>query len=86
MNKFKVLFIDEEQDSLDDFLDHVEASHVGGDIYPLTELPLGSLDLMTEKIISLNPDAIIVDFKLNEIKKDILQLLYRVDLLELFFL
>jgi hypothetical protein len=71
MNKFRVLFIDEEQDSLDDFLDYVEASSRGSEIEPLTELPLEDLDLMIEKIMSLNPDAIIADFNLNEKRVDI---------------
>lgn len=71
MSKFRVLFIDEERDSFDDFLDYVEKSNRAGEIEPITELPLEDLDAMIEKIINLNPDAIITDFNLNEKRVDI---------------
>lgn len=71
MNKFRVLFIDEERDNFDDFLDYVEKSNRAGGIEPITQLPLEDLDAMIEKIISLNPDAIITDFNLNEKRIDI---------------
>lgn len=71
MNKFRVLFIDEERDSFDDFLDYVEKSARAGEIEPITQLPLEELDIMIEKVTSLNPDAIITDFNLNEKRVDI---------------
>lgn len=71
MNKYRVLFIDEERDSFDDFLDYVEKSNRVGEIETITQLPLADLDEMIEKIISLNPDAIITDFNLNEKRVDI---------------
>lgn len=71
MIKYKILFIDEEKDSFDDFLDYVEKSVRAGEIDPITQLPLEDLDAMIEKIISLNPDAIITDFNLNEKRVDI---------------
>lgn len=71
MNKYKILFIDEEKDSFDDFLDFVEKSHRAAEIEPLTQLPLKDLDAMIEKIIEIAPDAIITDFNLNEKKVDI---------------
>lgn len=71
MNKFKILFIDEERDSFDDFLDYVEKSARAGEIEPITQLPLEELDIMIEKIVELNPDAIITDFNLNEKRIDI---------------
>ena len=71
MNKYKVLFIDEERDSFDDFLDYVEKSNRAGEILPITRLPVGDIDEMIETILSLNPDAIITDFNLNEKRTDI---------------
>lgn len=71
MKKFRVLFIDEERDNFDDFLDYVEKSNRAGEIEPITELPLEDLNTMIEKIISINPEAIITDFNLNEKRTDI---------------
>ena len=44
--KYKILFIDEEQETLDDFLDYIEASTQKGNITALTQLPLGDLNEM----------------------------------------
>ena len=66
MDKYKILFIDEEKDSFDDFLDYVEKSPRAGEIAPLTQLPLADLDSMIEKIIETSPDAIITDFNPEE--------------------
>lgn len=71
MNKYKILFIDEEKDSFDDFLDYIEKSPRAGEIIPLTQLPLEDLDSMIEKIFDISPDAIITDFNLNEKRIDI---------------
>lgn len=71
MNKYKILFIDEERDSFDDFLDYVDKSNRAGEILPITRLPVGDIDEMIETILSLNPDAIITDFNLNEKRTDI---------------
>ncbi len=71
MSKYKILFIDEEMASFDDFLDYVEKSARSGEINPITQLPLEDLDAMIERIIALNPDAIITDFNLNEKRVDI---------------
>lgn len=69
--KYKILFIDEEQDTLDDFLDYIEASTQKGNITALTQLPLGDLNEMIDCIIKINPDAIITDFKLNDSRESI---------------
>lgn len=69
--KCKVLFIDEEQETLDDFLDYIEGSTQKGNITAVTQLPLGDLNEMLDCIIKINPDAIITDFKLNESRESI---------------
>lgn len=71
MDKYKILFIDEETDSFDDFLDYVEKSTRAGEIEPITQLPLEDLDMMLERIFEISPDAIITDFNLNEKRVDI---------------
>ena len=71
MDKYKILFIDEETDSFDDFLDYVEKSIRAGEIEPITQLPLKDLDMMLERIFEISPDAIITDFNLNEKRVDI---------------
>lgn len=69
--KYKLLFIDEEQETLDDFLDYIEASTQKGSITAVTQLPLGDLNEMLDCIIKINPDAIITDFKLNDSRESI---------------
>ncbi len=67
----KILFIDEEQEALDDFLDYVELSSTKDIIEVQTKFPLEHLEEMIELIFEINPDAIITDFRLNEMKTDI---------------
>lgn len=71
MEKYRILFIDEETDSFDDFLDYIEKSTRAGEIEPITQLPLEDLDMMLERIFEISPDAIITDFNLNEKRVDI---------------
>lgn len=68
---YKILFIDEEQETLDDFLDYIEASTQRESITAVTQLPLGDLNEMLDCIIKINPDAIITDFKLNDSRESI---------------
>jgi CheY-like chemotaxis protein len=68
---YKVLFIDEEKDTLEDFEEFVEKFQSKVKLEPITMLPLADLDEMIEMIIKTAPDAIISDYRLNELKTDI---------------
>lgn len=68
---YKILFIDEEKDTLEDFETFVEKFQSKVNLKPITILPLADLDEMIEKIIKIAPDAIISDYRLNELKTDI---------------
>lgn len=68
---YKILFIDEEKDTLEDFEEFVEDFPSKVELKPLTSFPLASKDEMIEHIIKLAPDALVVDFRLNEMKNDI---------------
>ncbi|SDD30054.1 response regulator [Williamwhitmania taraxaci] len=68
---YKILFIDEEKETLDDFEEFVEKFPSRVELVPLTALPLASKEEMIEYIIKLAPDALVVDFRLNEMKNDI---------------
>jgi hypothetical protein len=68
---YKILFIDEEKDTLEDFEDFVEKSPLKAKLNPITMFPLADLDEMMESIIKIAPDAIISDYRLNELKTDI---------------
>lgn len=68
---YKILFIDEEKDTLQDFEDFVEKSPLKARLEPITLFPLGDLDEMIENIIKIAPDALISDYRLNELKTDI---------------
>lgn len=68
---YKILFIDEENDTLQDFEEFVDKSTLKAKIDPITIFPLAELDDMIEKIIKISPDAVISDYRLNELKTDI---------------
>ena len=66
---YKILFIDEESTQHDRFLDYFE--QVCPEIVPKCEFPLPSVGEMLQLIEELHPDAIVTDFRLNEIRVDI---------------
>jgi CheY-like chemotaxis protein len=68
---YKILFIDEEKDTLEDFEEFVEKFPSRVELIPLTALPLASKEEMIEYIFKLAPDALVTDFRLNEMKKDV---------------
>ncbi|MCT6590822.1 hypothetical protein N3553_13145 [Pantoea dispersa] len=68
---YKILFIDEEKEAIEDFKDYVDETPTSKNIEVLNEYPLKEIDEMISLIIKLNPDAIITDFMLNEHKTDI---------------
>lgn len=68
---YKILFIDEEKYTLEDFEEFVENFPSKVELKPLTSFPLASKDEMIEYIIKLAPDALVADFRLNEMKNDI---------------
>lgn len=68
---YKLLFIDEEQSTLDDFTDYVEGFNAKEPLCAITHLPLSDIEEMVNHIIMVAPDALIVDFRLNEMKTDI---------------
>jgi hypothetical protein len=53
---YKILFIDEEKDTLEDFEDFVEKSPLKAKLNPITMFPLADLDEMMESIIKIAPD------------------------------
>lgn len=66
---YKILFIDEEEQSFDDIKDYVEMSSSKDVVEVIVQMPLPSLSEMIDCIIGINPDAIITDFKLNDVKE-----------------
>lgn len=69
---YKIIFIDESHDDIDNFADYVESNkNLQIEIDLINIFPLETIDALTEKIFSINADAIIVDFMLNEYKEDI---------------
>lgn len=68
---YKLLFIDEEKETLDDFEDFVEEYTGKIELNAITRLPLSEKEEMIEQIIKIAPDALITDFRLNEMKRDI---------------
>lgn len=68
---YNILFIDEEREVFDNFLDYVDEIDTDKKFVILTEYPAKSIDEMIAKVIEIAPDAIITDFQLNDKKTDI---------------
>ena len=68
---YKILFIDEEKDTLEDFKEFVENFPSRVELKPFTSIPMATKEEMIEYIIKLAPDALVTDFRLNEMKKDV---------------
>lgn len=67
--KFRVLFIDEEKRQQDEFADFMDNYQDKIELFCLYPLP--TLGETIEMIDELHPDAIVSDFKLNDIKENI---------------
>lgn len=67
----KIMFIDEEKETHEQFEEYVYHSSMYNEIILLTEFPESELEDMLEKIFKSNVDVVISDFKLNDIKEDI---------------
>lgn len=68
---YKIVFIDEQQDDIDAFKDYVDETNTKKKFEVLAEYPREELDEMIDVIFSLNPDAVVVDYMLNEYKETI---------------
>lgn len=66
---YKILFIDEESTQHDRFLDYFE--QVCPEIVPECECPLSTVPEMLQRIEELCADAVVADFRLNEMRTDI---------------
>jgi DNA-binding NarL/FixJ family response regulator len=71
MANYRILLIDEEKDTFDDFKDYLDISSTKDSIEVIEMFPLEEISEMIEVIFKINPDAIITDFRLNEMKTDI---------------
>lgn len=71
MNQYKVLYIDESQDDIDDFLDYLESKDSSKKFNVESLFPEPTLDEMIEVIFDQKSDAVVVDFKLNDLKSSI---------------
>ena len=66
---YKIVFIDEEIDQQEIFAKHFKSLCPG--VILSCEFPLQTVEEMIDKIWSLCPDAIVPDFRLNEIREGI---------------
>lgn len=71
MGGYKVLYIDESQDDIDDFYDYFDAKDTSEKFSVESFFPKPTLDEMIEEILDQKSDAIVVDFKLNDLKSSI---------------
>jgi hypothetical protein len=68
---YKILFIDEQQEDIDQFKDYVDATSKPGTVEVVAEYPLESLEEMIDEIFKSGPDAVITDFMLNDYKEHV---------------
>lgn len=68
---YKILFIDEQQEDIDFFKDYVEQTPSKDRFEVVIEFPLEDQNEMIVTIFEHNPDAVIVDYMLNEYKENI---------------
>ncbi|AHM60925.1 hypothetical protein D770_13355 [Flammeovirgaceae bacterium 311] len=68
---YKILFIDEQKEDIDNFKDYVEEKDLQGEFIVESLLPMENEDEMIEMVFSLKADAIVTDFMLNEYKDSI---------------
>jgi hypothetical protein len=68
---YKLLFIDEQRETLEDFEEYVEKSQLKDKFNVITIFPSEDMEEMIHKIFKIAPDALITDFRLNEMKEDI---------------
>lgn len=63
---YKLLYIDEDQDQIENFLNYIDDTNSNNIFQVITQFPLGDKEEMIDKIIKINPDVIVSDFLLNE--------------------
>lgn len=68
---YKIVYVDEYKEDIDDFLDYFDDKDSNNKFEITYLLPEKTLDEMYEKIFEDNPDAVISDYMLNEYKSDI---------------
>ena len=66
---YKVIFIDEEQDQHELFLDYMDS--VADQIDVICVFPKAEMEEMLQEIDEQHPDAIVTDYLLNDIKENI---------------
>jgi hypothetical protein len=71
MIKYKILFVDEEEEALENFQYYVHTRNSDNAVYLTAMIPHDKLDELLEYIEVQNFDAIITDHKLNEKKSSI---------------
>lgn len=71
MTKYRILFVDEQQEDIDSFKDYIEEKDLEGIFEVRASYPAESLDKIVEEIMNMNVDAVITDFRLNEYKENI---------------
>lgn len=66
---YRVVFIDEDREAADAFKNYLDKLTIGGSLYVEVLLPQPSIEECLEMIYSKKPDAVVVDFQLNELKQ-----------------
>jgi len=66
---YKIIFIDEQQEDIDSFKDYVDEKNTTEQFEVEILLPVETLEQMIQEIFANNPDAVIVDYMLNDYKE-----------------
>lgn len=68
---YRILFIDEEVEDTEIFEDFFEANDRADEFQVISHVPLPTLEETVDLFIEIKPDALVTDFKLNDIKEQI---------------
>ncbi|WP_276682548.1 hypothetical protein [Empedobacter brevis] len=63
---YKLLYIDEDQEQIENFLNYIDDTNTNNIFEVITQLPLEDMEGMIHKILKINPHVIVSDFLLNE--------------------
>lgn len=70
-SNIRILFIDEEKENYDRLLDYLDKTTLTDEICFEYKPPLRTLEEMIQAILESNPNALVVDYRLNEDKREI---------------
>lgn len=67
--KYKIVYIDEQQEDADSFMNYVEQKDATGEFEVEHLVPAATIEEMISELVGSSPNAIVSDFQLNDFKE-----------------